>query len=231
MDSFYCIAYSDHSINKQRYTGTVFDDFRVVYEDVDSYVKYAKSLGFKNIIIAGHSLGSNKIIHYLSKTKESAVRNFIVSAPIDLMYFWDSIEEKDMYLKTAQRFVAEGRGADILPFLFMGFSPMSAQTVLDFYNADNLKNCPVISNDDEVDSLKNIKINGAFIIGEKDSMMGGDAFGFIEKINSFCTEPAKNKLFMIENASHIFYGKHNEYAQVVLDYVKECTQKYELFTL
>ena len=69
-DSFSCFAYSDFSINKQRHTGVFNEEFDKVYEDVESYVKYAKEeLGFKNVILAGHSLGSNKIIHYLGNTK------------------------------------------------------------------------------------------------------------------------------------------------------------------
>ena len=44
-----------------------------------------------------------------------------------------------------------------------------------------LKNCPVISNDGETTSLYNIKINGTFLIGSKDSLTENDAEGFMEK--------------------------------------------------
>ena len=125
-----------------------------------------------------------------------------------------------MYLKTAQTFVDNGRGNDILPFLFMGFSPMCAKTLLAFYNAQNLKNCPVISNVGETQSLNNIKITGSFIIGSKDSMTNHDAEGFINKINSYCKNPEANKVIIIPDASHIFYHMHNEYAKTVLDCVK-----------
>ena len=73
MDAFSMIAYSDLKNHTQLYTGVVFDDFSLVFEDVESYVKYAKELGFKNIILAGHSLGSNKIINYLAVEKDCNV--------------------------------------------------------------------------------------------------------------------------------------------------------------
>lgn len=217
MDSFSCIAYSDFSTGKQKNTGTVFDDFNVVYEDVEAYIKYARELGFKKIILAGHSLGSNKIIHYLGNTPDEFVDYFIVSAPIDLKYWWDIIPEKEMYLEMAQKAADEGRGHDIMPFLFGGFSPMCADTILGFYNAENLKNCPVLSNDGETKSLASIKINGAFVIGEKDSMAGGDAKDFMEKINSYCKTPEENEVIVVPDASHIFYGKHEEYAHTILN--------------
>lgn len=217
MDAFSCLSYSDFSTGKQRNTGVVFDDFSLVYEDVESYVKFAKELGFKNIILAGHSLGSNKIIHYLGNTNDDFVDYFIVSAPVDLSHWWTVMPNIDICLKEAQKFVAEGRGNQILPYMFGGFSPMSAESVLGFYNAFNLKNCPVISGDGETNSLYSIKVNGSFIIGEKDSLTNGDPAGFMEKINSYCKHPEKNQVIVVPDASHIFYGKHEQYAQTVLD--------------
>ena len=217
MDAFSCIAYSNFATGKQLYTGVVYDDFSLVYEDVEAYVQYAKELGFKKIVLAGHSLGSNKIIHYLGNTDDDFVDYFIVSAPIDLSYWWTVMPNLDICLKQAQEFVKEGRNKDIIPALFGGFSPMCAETVLSFYNADNLKNCPAISGEGETGSLYSIKINGAFVIGEKDSLTAGDAKVFMEKINSFCKHPDKNKIVVIPDASHIFYGKHEEYAACILD--------------
>ena len=222
MDAFSCIAYSDFSSGKQKYTGVVYDDFSLAFEDVESYVKYAKELGFKNIILAGHSLGSNKIINYLGNTFDNFVDYFIVSAPVDLAHWFNVMPDVKECIKLAQKFEAEGRGGEILPYLFGGFSPMCADSVLDFYNAYNLKNCPVISNEGETNSLYNIKITGSFVIGEKDSLTNGDAKGFMEKINSHCKHPENNRVIVVPEASHIFYGKHKEYAAVIL----ECTEKY-----
>ena len=75
----------------------------------------------------------------------------------------NEVKDKKMYLETAQKFVEEGRGSSILPFLFMGFSPMCAKTLLDFYNAENLKNCPVVSSVGETKSLKKIRINLCYV--------------------------------------------------------------------
>lgn len=222
MDAFSMIAYSDLKNHTQLYTGVVFDDFNLVYEDVESYVKYAKELGFKNIILSGHSLGSNKIIDYLGNTPDNFVDYFIVTSPVDLGYWWKVMPNLDKCLETAKQFVSEGRNKDILPYVFGGFSPMCAETVLNFYNADHLKNCPVISGEGSSESLSSIKINGAFVIGGKDSMANGDAKGFMGKINSCCKYPEQNKVIVVPDASHIFYNKHNEYASTIL----ECTQNF-----
>lgn len=222
-DSFSCFAYSDFSTGKQKHAGTFNDDFNMVYEDVESYVKYAKEkMGFKNIILAGHSLGSNKIIHYLGNTHDNVVDYFIVSSPVDIMHWWKVMPNIDTCFEMAKSWVEEGRSNDILPFMFGGFSPMTAATVLGFYNAGNLKNCPVLSGEGETDSLYNIKCPGTFVIGSKDSVTGDSPKGFMEILNSWTRYPERNQVIEIENASHIFYGKHEEYAGIILD----CVQKH-----
>lgn len=215
-DSFSCFAYTDHSTGKQKITGTFEDDFNMVYEDVEAYIKYAKNAGYKRIIAAGHSLGSNKIIHYLGNTKDNFVDYFIVSSPVDIMHWWKVMPNIESCFNMAKDWCERGLGDDILPFLFGGFSPMRAKTVLGFYNAENLKNCPVLSNEGEFDSLYNIKPNGAFIIGSKDSVTGESPKGFMEVLNSKTKHPDKNLVIEIEGGSHIFYGKHDEYAKIVL---------------
>lgn len=64
------------------------------------------------------------------------------------------------------------------------------------------------------------RINGSFVIGSRDSMTNHDAEGFIRKINSYTQNPDANRIKIIDGASHIFYGMHEEYAKVVLEIVK-----------
>ena len=219
-DSFSCFAYTDHSTGKQKHAGVFNDDFSMVYEDVETWVLKAKELGYKKIILAGHSLGSNKIINYLGNTKNNYVDYFIVSCPIDIMHWWEVMPNIDTCFDMAKKWVEEGRGDDILPFLFGGFSPMTANTVLGFYNAENLKNCPVLSKKGETKSLYNIKPQGTFLIGSKDSVTGKSPKVFMEQLNKWTKNPKLNQVIEVDGASHIFYGKHDIYAQTILDCVK-----------
>ena len=42
----------------------------------------------------------------------------------------------------------------------------------------------------------------------------------MEKINSYTKNPQNNEIIVIPDASHIFYGKHEQYANVILNIVK-----------
>ncbi|MBR1617417.1 DUF1749 domain-containing protein [bacterium] len=220
-DAFSCFAYSDLKENKQKNCGVYNDDFSAVFEDVESYVKRAKKDGYKKIILMGHSLGSNKIIHYLGNTKDDLIDYFIISSPIDLIHWWKVMPNTDECLDMAKKYIEDARSDTILPVLFGGFSPMCAKTVIDLYNADNLKNCPVISKLGETKSLKNIKPNGSFIIGSKDSVTGKSPKKFMETLNNWTKNPKNNQVIEIEGASHIFFNKHEIYAKTVLDCIKQ----------
>lgn len=220
-DSFSCFSYTDYSINNQKTTGVFDDDFTLVYEDVESYIKYAKEvLGYKKVVLIGHSLGSNKIINYMGNTKDDYIDFFIISSPVDLAYWFEVMPNVDKCIELAKSWVEKGRGDDILPMLFGGFSPMRAKTVLNFLNAENLKNCPVLSKKGETKSLYNIKPHGTFIIGSKDSVTGNSPKLFMEQLNNWTKNPDKNDVIELEGASHIFYNMHNEYAQIILNIIK-----------
>ena len=224
-DSFSCFSYTDYSTGRPRFTGTFEADFDMVYEDVETWVLKAKEMGFKRIILGGHSLGSNKIINYLGNTKDDYIDYYIVSAPIDIMYWKTVMPNVEESCSMAQSWVKTGRGDDILPMLFGGFSPMTANTVLGFFNAENLKNCPVLSGEGETTSLHNIKPNGTFIIGSKDSVTGDSPKEFMEQLSKWTKSPNDNQVIEIEGASHIFFGKHDIYAETVLNCLKNHYKK------
>lgn len=62
MDAFSFFCYSDINLKKQVNTGVVFDDFSLAYEDVESYVKYARELGFKKSFLQGIHSGQTKLL-------------------------------------------------------------------------------------------------------------------------------------------------------------------------
>ena len=157
------------------------------------------------------------ILIWFMNTPDDFVNYFIVSCPIDIMHWWKVMPNIDECYKTAKDWVDNGNGNDILPFMFGGFSPMTANTVLGFHNAENLKNCPVLSKKGETKSLYNIKPNGSFIIGSKDSVTGKSPKKFMEQLNNWTRQPDKNQVIEVKNASHIFYGMHENYAELILD--------------
>lgn len=221
MDAFSVLHFSNIKTKTQELKGVALDDFSVINDDIDGYIDYAKSLGYKNIILGGHSLGSNRVIYYLSQNPDSYIKRFILSGPVDLTDMLNVMTKPEQF-ELAKKFVDEGRGDEILPFLFGGFSPMSANTMINnWYDNKIYKNCPFISGNGETGSLSKINIPGLILIGEKDSCAGSNPFEFAKKINDCMQSSSKNKIVILEGAGHIFYNKHNEYAEQILEYIKD----------
>ena len=67
---------------------------------------------------------------------------------------------------------------------------------------------------------KEIKPNGLFLIGSKDSVTGDSPKAFMEQLNKWTKHSSKNQVIEIEGASHIFFGKQDIYAQTILDIIQ-----------
>ncbi len=68
--------YSDH-------IGTAHEKFEDSVYDVKAAIDAVQSLGYKNIILAGHSTGCQKAAYYIYKTKDRRVQAIILLAPCD----------------------------------------------------------------------------------------------------------------------------------------------------
>ena len=55
----------------------------------DSYnqvktIDYVKKLGYKNIILEGHSYGCNKVLYYYNKIEDNSIKKIVLLAPCDI---------------------------------------------------------------------------------------------------------------------------------------------------
>ena len=63
-DAFGEIQTFNIKTNSPEIIGSWNEDFNNTDEDIEGYLDFAKEAGYKNIILAGHSLGANKVIYY-----------------------------------------------------------------------------------------------------------------------------------------------------------------------
>lgn len=63
--------------------GGAIEKFEDCIYDIDGAIKFLKKAGIKNIILAGHSTGCQKITYYQYKKKDNSVKALILLAPAD----------------------------------------------------------------------------------------------------------------------------------------------------
>ena len=84
-DAFNRIETVNVSTSKPEVIGSYNEYFSYTDEDIDAYLDFAHSEGYTNVIFAGHSLGANKVIYYLSRHHDTErVSHFLLLSPANL---------------------------------------------------------------------------------------------------------------------------------------------------
>ena len=118
-------------------------EFEVAIEEVDAAIAFAQSRGFKNIFLAGHSLGTPIVEYYQGNNPNPLVKALGVYGPhIDIPSVTkESLLGPDLYEKfTAEcrRLVSSGKGREIklLPFREGKVIITSAKTFLSYRDVE-----------------------------------------------------------------------------------------------
>lgn len=191
-----------------------FDD---ICDDINAYVGFAQSQGYDNIILAGHSLGANKVIHYLANAPHTPVKHFILVSPANMKYMLENVTEDEKSI--IRHFIDNGMGDKMLPFPFMGWAPMIARTAWQWLWRNPLDN---VHSDDEGDfsEVERIRQSGALIIGTYDRFSYGEPKAFIELINSHMQHKDENKVIFVEGTGHVYTKREQVLADIILRLVK-----------
>ena len=187
--------------------GSWNERFAYTDEDIDAYLDYAAQ-NYRHVILAGHSLGANKVISYLSRHHDTTrVEHFILMSPANLAHMMSGVSagEKDFI----RRLVSCGQGDKILPFAFMGWVICTANTADDWLSGS-------LDNTNDFTQLEHITHTGALIIGTCDKFTEGDPSKFLRTINDHMPTAAANKLVFIERTGHTYQQKHREIADAML---------------
>ncbi|MBR0080178.1 MAG: DUF1749 domain-containing protein [Synergistaceae bacterium] len=203
--------------------GSWNEDFNYVDEDIEGYLKFAHKEGYKNIILAGHSLGANKVIYYLSRHHDkNNVSHFILLSPANLTWLMKNVTEREKQI--ILEYVESGNENKILPFYFMGWVECIAKTAYQWLFTPTLNNVHVEA-DGDFSQAEKITHTGAMIIGTYDNFTYGNPAGFLSNINNHMPTAKENKLIFIQNTGHTYQKKEQEIAEDILKVVKEWEEK------
>ena len=214
-DAFGEIETMNVKTKKKEIIGSWNERFYYTEEDMGAYIDFAEK-NYKKIILAGHSLGANKVIYYLSKTFDERVDKFIFLSPANLTYIMKNVSEYEK--KIIKKFVDYGQGEKVLPFEFMGWVVCTANTANDWLSG-TLNNVHV-EVDGDFSQVEKITHEGALLIGTYDNFTCGDPVKFLENINNHMQTAEKNKLIFIEKTGHTYQQKHQEVADKILETIK-----------
>ena len=216
-DAFGVIQTMNTHTGKEETIGSWNERFVLTDEDIEAYLNDAVKRGYKHILLAGHSLGANKVIYYLSRHHDPRVEHFLLLSPANLDYMTSGVTANERHI--IKQLYEQGAGDKMLPFLLMGWVECIVATAYDWVHSGLLNNVHT-SPDGDFSQAEQITHTGALLIGTYDRFTDGDPTGFLRNINSHIPTAAQNRLVFIERTGHTYQQKEQEVADKIMELIK-----------
>lgn len=204
--------------------GTTYEVFEDSFYDVDLWVMTAKRLGYTKIILLGHSLGCNKVIHYVYK-KKNIVDGLILASPPDMI----GLIKSDMYqenykdlIKEAENNVKNGYSDKILSSKLWEEYFISSKTLLSYTNEQGeINNLPVAKNPDHFKQLETIDIPILAFMGSEDDIVIRSISKDLELIQQKALSCPFFEIHIFENANHLYENCEEEIGLYLTDWIEK----------
>ncbi|OGZ97577.1 MAG: hypothetical protein A3J10_03725 [Candidatus Sungbacteria bacterium RIFCSPLOWO2_02_FULL_54_10] len=204
-----------------RLRGAGFERFEDCVLDIRAVIHFARKLGYRKVILVGHSTGANKALYYLYKTKDPAVKGLILLGAIS-----DIAAGKKKFGATGLArgiALAEKRArknSDALMPLPYGI--FSAKRFLSmFRQGDSEDVFPYLNPRAAWKELKTIRAPIAVIFGSRDQYLDRPAEKLVEIFRSHALSTKSFSGVIIKGADHGFKGKEKMLSKVVMDWIQQ----------
>lgn len=206
---------------KHKLLGTLFEKFEDCIKDIDATIRLAKQLGYKNIILAGHSTGANKALYYFYKRRTKSVKGLIlVGALNDSSAETERVGKKEFEKTVRLAKKLYRKNPDAL-FMSRGFI-WTARRYLSLHAPKTTEDVfPYNNPSASWKELKSAKIPVSVIIGSRDEYLGMPAKKFVEIFRKNSKTAKSFSGIIVKGARHSFYGKEKELARVVNNFIKK----------
>ena len=205
--------------------GVSLEKFADCVLDIDAWIEFARDKGYENIVLEGHSYGTEKIVYYMNEGRyKERVKGVILLGFSDnvgaQMKYEQSIGKN--YLQEAQELANKGEHERLLRDLFglCGELPISAQTYLHCFtdNSANVLALP-LRQGGNLTYFQNIQVPILGIIGDQDEIEYTvipikDAVELLKRENS------RAEVYQVESSDHVFSGKEAEFIALIADFMQ-----------
>lgn len=198
--------------------GCMYEIFEDCVLDIDLAIEKVKELGYKRIILMGHSYGCNKLIYYYYKKRPDILGMILASAPD--MVGLQLLRQKDysILIKEAKENIDNGDPTKLLSNLVEDYMYMSSQTYYNWFNKDsNLDNLPVINNSNNWYQFESIDIPILTFSGALET----DNYLHLDLLKDKAKNCNNFECKIIENANHFYHNKEDEISSLILNWINK----------
>lgn len=194
--------------------GCMYEIFEECIFDIDLWINKAKELGYKRIMLAGHSYGCNKIIYHYYKKKPDILGMIFASAP-DMT---SSDKDHKILIEEAKKNIDNNEPTKLLHKMVDDYMYFSSQTYYNWYKEDsNLDNIPIIRNPEHWNQFSTIDVPILTFSGANEP----DKYLHLDLLKEKALSCPNFTYKYIDDSGHTYKKCEIETSKVILDWIKE----------
>ena len=202
--------------------GMAYEDVEKCYDDIIGAVNYVLGLGYEDIYLSGHSLGSTKVLYTYNRLlneNSQYLKNIKVLSLLSLVDLEDDISnESRSYLEYAEKMKSEGKEMEMMP-LDSFMHPISVKNFLYYaYEAKNINYVRYLDPNYGYEVLNKIKIPLFMRWGDTNEMIPMPAKELVELMKFRVHNPYED-INYIEGADHGYYNHEKQLANELADFL------------
>ena len=155
----------------KRLAGAAFEHFGESVHDVRATIALAVRSGYRRVILAGHSTGANKVLHYMVRTRDRRVAGVILLGPVsDVAGERKRIGRRELARRVAAAERIARRDPEALVPRAWGFR--SARRFISLYRPGEAEDVfPYYRPDAGWTALRRVRVPMAVILGSRDEYL------------------------------------------------------------
>lgn len=208
-----------------KFRGAAVEIFEECLLDIDSWIEFALSRGYKNIILEGHSFGTNKIQYYIlqgkyrSKVKALILLGFTDSYGGQLAYLNKNKINNEDVLQEADDLIKQNKPVNLLSNLFINWGelPQAASSYKNFMSPESELSKILPIEGKSLPNFAKIKVPILGIVGDRNEctvINPQDAVNLLNRENKLAS------CYMIRDTDHSYSGKEKELVKLIKYFLK-----------
>jgi len=195
--------------------GAAFERFGQSVEDIRTMIAFARRCGYRRVVLAGHSTGAHKVLHYAARARDRRVAGIILLGPVsDVAAEAKRVGARELGRRVtiAQRIAR--RDPDGLVPRAWGF--WSARRYISLYRPGEVEDVfPYYRPNARWTALRAVRLPVAAILGSRDEFLDRPAREAIEAFRRNAIRARSFTGLVVPRARHGFQGHERELADLV----------------
>jgi len=207
--------------NGRKRGGAAFERFRDCVHDIRAMVAFARKRGYRDIVLAGHSTGANKILYYAGKTHDRRLGGVMLLGPIsDIAAMakdigWRALQRR---VRIAERIARRDPDA----FVPLAWGMWSASRYISLHRPGEAEDTfPYYRANARWSTLREIRDPLAVVIGGSDEHLDRPVRELMDAFRRNATAASSYTGIIIPRAGHGFQKHEHELAQAIVRWIQK----------